>query len=160
LTRIHIPVHLRWADLDAYNHVNNATMLTLLEEARIRAFWRALPGEDAPPTAVLDPGPASGLLSLIARQEIEYLSPIPYGRHPLDVQMWFGHVGGSSIDVCYEVFSPRETAGENGQALHARALSVLVRVNGASGKPVRLTEEERTAWAPYAGEPLRFTRRR
>ena len=37
--RLHVPIRLRWSDLDAYGHVNNAEMLRLLEEARIQAFW-------------------------------------------------------------------------------------------------------------------------
>jgi len=37
--RLHVPIRLRWSDLDAYAHVNNAEMLRLLEEARIEAFW-------------------------------------------------------------------------------------------------------------------------
>src|SRR4029453_11919256 len=37
--RLHVPTPLRWSDLDAYGHVNNARMLSLLEEARIPAFW-------------------------------------------------------------------------------------------------------------------------
>ncbi|HNP15801.1 MAG TPA: thioesterase family protein, partial [Terrimesophilobacter sp.] len=37
--RIHIPIPLRWGDLDAYNHVNNVQMMRILEEARVRALW-------------------------------------------------------------------------------------------------------------------------
>ena len=44
--RIHIPIHLRWADLDAYNHLNNVEMLRLLEEARVRMFWVPGSGDD------------------------------------------------------------------------------------------------------------------
>jgi len=29
------PIALRWSDLDAFNHVNNARYLTFLEQARI-----------------------------------------------------------------------------------------------------------------------------
>ena len=29
------PVHVRWSDIDMYQHINHATMVTLLEEARI-----------------------------------------------------------------------------------------------------------------------------
>ncbi|MET0735780.1 MAG: acyl-CoA thioesterase, partial [Microbacterium sp.] len=76
--RLHIPIQLRWGDLDAFNHVNNTAMLKLLEEARVRAFWLPEPGEDAPDTAVLDSSIFSGVLTLIARQEIEYLAPVPY----------------------------------------------------------------------------------
>src|SRR5699024_8939610 len=35
-----VPVPVRWTDLDAYGHVNNAAMVRLLEEARIAAFWQ------------------------------------------------------------------------------------------------------------------------
>src|SRR5690606_25574669 len=97
--RLHIPIHLRWGDLDAFNHVNNASMLKLLEEVRIRAFWRPGADEEAPATAVLDSGIDTGTLTLVARQEIEYLRPVPYQRNPLDVQLWFGKLGGSSIEV-------------------------------------------------------------
>ena len=37
--RLAVPVRVRWSDLDAYGHVNNAALLTLLEEARVSAFW-------------------------------------------------------------------------------------------------------------------------
>src|SRR5690606_39838769 len=61
MARIHVPVHIRWNDLDAYGHVNNAAMLTLLEEARISVFWsRGDVGPGEPPgTAVLDARPGS-----------------------------------------------------------------------------------------------------
>jgi acyl-CoA thioester hydrolase len=158
--RLHIPIHLRWGDLDAFNHVNNTSMLKLLEEARVRAFWLPDPGEDAPDTAVLDSSIFSGVLTLIARQEIEYLAPVPYQRHALDVQMWFSKLGGSSIEVCYEVHSPIETAVEGSQTVYARATTVVVKVDAETGRPLRLTPEERSAWSPYLGEPIGYAHRR
>ncbi|MFT4213112.1 MAG: thioesterase family protein [Microbacterium sp.] len=154
--RLHVPIHLRWGDLDAFNHVNNTSMLKLLEEARVRAFWAPESGEPAYPTAVVSSGVDAGLLTLIARQEIEYLHPVPYQREPLDVQLWFGRLGGSSMDVCYEVFSP---AADAEQVLYARSSAVVVTVDAASGRPVRLTPEMRAAWEPYLGEPIRYARR-
>lgn len=154
--RLHVPVQLRWGDLDAFNHVNNTSMLKLLEEARVRAFWKPGPGEVAPPTAILDSGLAHGLLTLIARQEIEYLAPVPYQRHPLDIQMWFGKLGGSSLEVCYEV---RTDMAAEQQTLYARATTVMVLVDAASGSPVRLAPEMRAAWEPLVGEPLTYRRR-
>jgi acyl-CoA thioester hydrolase len=158
--RLHIPIPLRWGDLDAYNHVNNTSMLKLLEEARVRAFWSPAEGESAPSTAVLDPGLHSGVLTLIARQEIEYLAPVPYQRHPLDVQLWFGKIGGSSIEVCYDVCSPIETAGPAGQTVYARATSVVVKVDAASGRPLRLSASEREAWEPFLGPSIEYAHRR
>jgi acyl-CoA thioester hydrolase len=159
--RLHIPIPLRWGDLDAFNHVNNTSMLKLLEEARVRAFWLPEPGEQAPPTAVLSSSLHAGVLTLIARQEIEYLAPVPYQRHPLDVQMWFGKLGGSSIEVCYEVCSPLETAdATGGQIVYARATTVVVKADAATGRPLRLTPEEREAWSPYVGDPIVYAHRR
>lgn len=153
---MHAPIPLRWGDLDAFNHVNNATMLKLLEEARVRVFWSPVLGEAAPDTAVIDAGLDAGELTLIARQEIEYLAPVPYRRDPLDVQMWFGKIGGSSIDVCYEVYSP---LADDPQTLYARATSVVVLVDAQTFRPVRLSDRMREAWSPYLGEPVAFTRR-
>lgn len=158
--RLHIPIHLRWGDLDAFNHVNNTSMLKLLEEARVRAFWLPDPGESAPDTAVLESSILSGVLTLIARQEIEYLAPVPYQRDPLDVQMWFGKLGGSSIEVCYEVRSPIETASEaRPQTVYARATTVVVKVDAATGRPLRLSAAERQAWTPYVGAPIAYAHR-
>ncbi|WP_336631223.1 MULTISPECIES: acyl-CoA thioesterase [unclassified Microbacterium] len=154
--RIHVPIPLRWGDLDAFNHVNNATMLKLLEEARVRVFWEPIVGEEAPDTAVIDAGADAAVLTLIARQEIEYLAPVPYRREPLDVQMWFGAIGGSSVEVCYEVYSPLSDAD---QTLYARASSVVVLVDAQTFRPTRLSARMREAWGPYLGEPVAFTRR-
>ncbi|MDQ4212638.1 thioesterase family protein [Microbacterium sp. ASV81] len=154
--RLHIPIHLRWGDLDAYNHVNNTSMLKLLEEARVRAFWRPGEGEHAPSTAVLEPGIEQGVLTLIARQEIEYLAPVPYQRHPLEVQMWFGKLGGSSLEICYEVFN--DPSFEE-RVLYARSTAVMVLVDAESGRPTRLTPEMREAWTPFAGASIVYARR-
>ena len=157
--RIHVPIPLRWGDLDALNHVNNTSMLKLLEEARLRAFWRPDAGMDGPPTAVLDSGLSASAetMTLIARQEIEYLAPVPYQQRPLDVQLWIGRLGGSSIDVCYDVYSP---VGESPQTLYARSTAVVVMVSSATGRPVRLTPEMREAWSPYVGDPIVYAHRR
>lgn len=151
-----MPIALRWGDLDAFNHVNNTSMLKLLEEARVRAFWRAAEGEQAPSTAVLDSGVTAGLLTLIARQEIEYLLPVPYLRNPLDVQLWFGGLGGSSMEVCYEVWSP---ATDTVQVMYARSTAIVVLVDAATGRPRRLTAAMREAWEPFLGDPIVYSRR-
>ena len=158
--RLHVPIHLRWGDLDALGHVNNTSMLKLLEEARLRAFWRPEDGSDAPPTAVFDMSVlegGGGLATLIARQEIEYLRPVPYGQRPLDVQLWVGGIGGSSVEVCYEVFSPQ---GQEERVLYARASAVVVLVDTSTGRPTRWGAAEREAWAPFVGEPIAYAKRR
>lgn len=149
--RVHVPVHRRWGDLDALGHVNNATMLRLLEEARLRTFWVSEDGTPSSPLAVFDDQvleEGNAQATLIARQQIEYLAPVPYGHEPLDVQLWIGHIGGSSAEVCYEVYSP---VGDDPQVLYARASAIVVLVDTATGKPARLSDLHREAWKPYLG---------
>jgi acyl-CoA thioester hydrolase len=155
--RIHVPIPLRWSDFDAYAHVNNAEMLRLLEEARIQAFWRPDEGASGAATALLDARPGAKTVSLIARQEIEYLAPIPYMRAPIDIEMWIGHIGGASLDICYELYSP---TGVTPRVLFTRASTTLVMVTASTGKPERIAEELRHAWSPYLEEPVSFTKRR
>jgi acyl-CoA thioester hydrolase len=163
MTRLNVPVELRWADLDAYGHVNNVQMLQLLEEARIEAFW-SHPGaaDDAGrPTAVIDAGPGALTTTLVARQEIEYLRPLSYRRAPVVVQLWLGHLGGASIDVCYEVHDAVPAAAPDAApAPYARASTTVVLVDTATGRPRRITDAERTAWSPFLEEPIVLRRRR
>lgn len=157
MTRLRVPIPLRWGDLDAFNHVNNAAMLKLLEEARVRVFWiPTIESEEVPSTAVIDASLDADTLTLVAHQEIEYLAPIPYQRDPLDVQLWMGKIGGASLQVAYEVYSP---AGAGRQTLYARASTTVVMVDSATLKPRRISDTERAAWEPYLEDPIVFSRR-
>ncbi|WP_174520403.1 acyl-CoA thioesterase [Curtobacterium ammoniigenes] len=159
MARLHVPVRLRWSDIDAYGHVNNSAMLRLLEEARILAFW-APDADETPepgeyPAPVIDGRPGSGTLTVIAGQRLEYLASIPYFRRPLDVQLWFGRLGGASLDVSYEVCSP---AGVTPPVLYTRASTTLVLVDAATERPRRLSDAERAACEPWIDEPVVFSR--
>ena len=71
---------------------------------RRRARQRSEP--TAGSTAVLDGRPGADTITLIARQEVEYLAPIPYlraaARHPALARPH----RRASLEVCYEVCSP------------------------------------------------------
>ncbi|WP_035732997.1 acyl-CoA thioesterase [Gulosibacter molinativorax] len=146
---------VRWRDLDAYNHVNNATMLTLLEEARTIAFWKVHPDDPTleRPLAVVDAQATSSTNTLISRQEAEYKVPIEYGHEPLDIQMWISEMTPASIEVSYEVWNP-VTAPK--RILHTVARTTIVFVDTATGRPRRVNAEERAAWEPFIGEPTRM----
>jgi acyl-CoA thioester hydrolase len=170
MARLTIPLHIRWSDIDGYQHVNNAKMFTLLEEARIAAFWASVPGDarfdavgggidpthagtaEGPGTKILDTGPGSGTNTYIARQEIEYLAPVPYTLRPIEVELWISHLGGASIDVCYEI-----ATGDGDPAV--RAMTTLVLIDEETEKPRRMTAAERASWEPYMDEPVPFRRR-
>lgn len=153
---------VRWADLDAYGHVNNVAVLTLLEEARIAAFWRQDPAEAGTgvggadlPTAILDAGPGSGTVTVVGRHEVEYLEAIGHLREPLTVELWLGRLGGASIEVCYEVTAT--LAGE--RRVFVQATTTVVLLDAATGRPRRLTAAERAAWGPVVGPPVAWRRR-
>lgn len=147
--RIHIPIALRWGDLDAYNHVNNVQTMRILEEARVRAFWAPEVGEPAP-TAVLKATAGSDTITMIAGHVVEYVAPVEYHRDPLDVQLWISAVGGASADISYEVFSQ--------DRLVVRAESTMVFIDAATQRPRRISDAERAAWEPYFGDPIAFKR--
>jgi acyl-CoA thioester hydrolase len=156
VTRLHIPIRLRWSDLDAYGHVNNAEMFRLFEEARIAAFWVDDTGAEGDHSmAILDGRPGADTVTIIARQEIEYLLPIPYLRAPLDVQLWLGRMGGSSLEICYEVWSP---IGTEPRTLYAKAATTVVLLDAKTQTPRRITDAERAACQPYLDSPLEFRR--
>lgn len=136
---LHVP--MRWSDIDGYGHVNNAKLLSLLEEARITAFWSG--GENS--QALVDGGIESETHTLIARQEVEYLRPLPYSRQPVRIDLWVCRLGGASVDVGYEVF---DDAGE----VAVRAITVIVLVDGQQQRPRRLTDAERAGWQQWVDE--------
>src|SRR6218665_3152418 len=100
--RLHIPVALRWSDLDAYRHVNNVRLFGLLEEARIAALWTTddgMPRNAGHATAVLASGPGQSTNTLIARQEVEPTPPTPYKKKPMDIDRGVSPRGGPSLEV-------------------------------------------------------------
>jgi acyl-CoA thioester hydrolase len=147
---------LRWGDQDAYGHVNNVEVLRLIEEARVRAFWRSETPELDLPSAVLELTTDSDTWSLVARLETEYLAPMPYTRAPIDVEVWIGRLGGASIEICFELYSP---AGLTPRVLYARSATTIVTVAAGTGRPTRIPGHLREAWAPWIDEPVAFTRR-
>jgi acyl-CoA thioester hydrolase len=150
-----VPIALRWADMDAYGHVNNVEILRLVEEARVRVIWSADDPAESLPTAVLDPG-VGDVLTVVARLETEYLAQMPYSRAPVEVEVWFGAIGGASFDMCYEVYSP---AGMEPRVLFARSVVTMVTVSAAEGRPTRLPESCRAAWADYTEDAVTLSRR-
>lgn len=87
------PVHVRWSDIDMYQHINHATMVTILEEARI-PFLREPFGEQI--TTI-------GLL--IAEVNIVYKGQLRLMDSPLQVTMWSKRVRAVDFTVGYEVRS-------------------------------------------------------
>ncbi|MDO5494851.1 MAG: acyl-CoA thioesterase, partial [bacterium] len=100
MARATVPVTVRWADLDAYRHVNNVAMMQLLEEARIALFWHGArqggeaAGEGSP--EAMSSTAERDTATFVVHQEVEYITPLGYPSGPLPIQVWVSHVGGSS----------------------------------------------------------------
>jgi len=141
MTPLLIDVPLRWSDLDAYGHVNNATFLTLLEEARITALNTWFGDHEMLRTGIL-----------VVRHEIEYTAQLSYESGPVVVELWISDITASTFDVAYVV---RDRSGSGRR--YAVADTTLVAFDTTAQRPRRLTVQERTALTPYLGEraPLR-----
>jgi len=119
-------LQVRFRDLDAYNHVNNAVYLTYFEEARI-AFITAI-----------------GMRSLFSRErstviahaEIDYRAPAQLGDW-LDIEVCAGEVRNTSYELRYRI--TRRSDG----ALIATGRTVQVCFNFVLNAPTRLPEEWR-----------------
>jgi acyl-CoA thioester hydrolase len=116
---------LRWSDMDAYGHVNNARILTLYEEARVALFF----------TGAREMGLTSfedGIV--ISRHEVDYLKPMDYGD-PVRIEMWVEEIRHSRFTIAYELLDRDVVA--------SRARSVCVPFNLEKQYPRRLTDAER-----------------
>ncbi|MEU8545447.1 acyl-CoA thioesterase [Streptomyces roseoverticillatus] len=117
---------LRWSDMDAFGHVNNAVFIRYLEEARIDFMFRLAPGEGS---ESFQGG------SVVARHEIDYLRPLVHRHAPVTVETWVTKVGAASLTVAYEV--------KDEDQVYVRASTVVVPFDFEAGRPRRITDEER-----------------
>ena len=83
-----VKIEKRWSDLDELGVVNNATIMTYLEEARIRFFIEALQWE----------WKDTGLV--VANATINYRTPITYHDHPV-IYIKCTKVGTKSFTLQY-----------------------------------------------------------
>lgn len=139
MTRHRYACPLRWADLDAQGHVNNAAFLDHLQEARVD-WLLAGPPEMA---RLLDEG------VLVVGHQLEYLAPVTFGDHPLSIELWPEAVGASRFSIAYEVW--------DGDVLAVRARTAATPFDLAANRLRRLTGLERGAFteALEPTEPLR-----
>jgi acyl-CoA thioester hydrolase len=117
---------LRWSDMDAFGHVNNAVYFRYLEEARIDIFFRQAPEEGDEPFS-------SGVV--VARHEIDYLHPLVHSYEPVTVETWVEKMSAGSVTLAYEI--------KDAKRVYARATSIVVPYNLAEQRPRRLTPAER-----------------
>ncbi|QYX79993.1 acyl-CoA thioesterase [Streptomyces akebiae] len=118
---------LRWADMDAYGHVNNVVFLRYLEEARIDFLFR--------PEKDFKQG------SVVARHEIDYKRQLVHRHQPVDIELWVTEIRAASFTITYEVKDPDQ--------VYVRASTVIVPFDFSTQRPRRITSEEREFLEEY-----------
>jgi acyl-CoA thioester hydrolase len=113
--------YVRWDDLDAFGHVNNAVYLTYAQEARFA--W-------------------SGILEMVvARAEVDFIAPIYDGDTFLDIELWVSAIGNSSFTMTYELKMKGEVV--------ARVKTVQVTVDMSTKKSSPISDEQRLFLTKY-----------
>lgn len=130
-------VPLRWGDMDAQGHVNNARFVDYLQEAR---------------ADFLLSGPCAPMLGggvVVASHQVEYSAPIVFSSEPVRIELEVVEVRAARFTLGYRL--------HHGGVVCARARTVLCPFDFAAGTPTRLGERER-AWLGglvTPAEPLR-----
>jgi len=119
-------IEVRWRDVDALRHVNNAVYATYLEEARDGWLEQAL-GDDG---AIWD--------YVLARVAIDFRSEVGLGEKAVLARVSLARIGTSSITLHEEIRKPDGT-------LAAEAESVIVARDRDTGRSRPLTHAERSA---------------
>lgn len=132
------PVQVRFRDIDAFGHVNNAVVSTYVELARVSYLREVLS---------LDPvGPVNRMPLILGMIKIDYLSPI-FLADQVQIGSRVDWIGRSSIHMSHHL------ASESGRDL-ARAASVLVAYDYEQARPMPVPETWRSAMAAHEGHGL------
>jgi len=119
-------IEIRWRDVDALRHVNNAVYATYLEECRDGWLARAL-GDDAP---LWD--------YVLARVAIDFRNEVSLGEEAVLARATLVRIGTSSLTLREEI---RKLDG----TIAAEAESVIVARDPETGRSRPLTAAERAA---------------
>jgi acyl-CoA thioester hydrolase len=127
---------VRFGDIDAFGHVNNAVFLTFVEQARISYLVEALHIDGI-----------QRLPLILARIEMDFRAPIFYGE-PLEVTTRVDWIGNTSFGVSHQVL-----AGPDAHVA-AEAQTVLVTYDYATSRPVPVPDDWRRAFEAAERRPL------
>lgn len=124
-----IDIPVRWRDLDAFNHVNNASYLGFIEEARVNWF-KSLSADWSGETAA----------PILAAITVNYRRPANWPE-TVTVELFAERLGNKSLTLGHRIVS-----ASDGRTLYADGNAVMVWVNG-EGQSVLLPASVRAACA-------------
>lgn len=131
-------VQVRWGDVDAMGHVNNATFLTYLEQARITYFN----------DLKLWDGARGTIGAIMARCEIDYRIPL-HAEDQVVVFTRCSRLGNRSFDTEQIIARVRDGDVE----VAAQSKIILVVYDYSAGNSARMPEVWREKLKAYEVEP-------
>jgi acyl-CoA thioester hydrolase len=123
-----IPMPVRWGDLDAFNHVNNATFLVYAQEARL-AWLAEVDGTWFDET----------MMPVVAAAQINFRRQLAWPAQ-IVVELGVRRIGNSSLTITHRI-----VAADDAEQVYADGEVVMVWVDPASGRSVALPEAIRSA---------------
>ena len=123
---------VRWDDIDAMGHVNNAKYLTFAQEARF--LWAT---EEFSATM----RESSLIEMVVARAEVDFIEPIYDGGRFVDVEISVEKIGNSSFNMLFTIADARK--------VFAKVKTVQVAVSLETKKSRPLTDKEREFLTKY-----------
>ncbi len=131
----HTRVEVRWSDMDAFQHINNASMVTILEEARIPWLFY-----DDKPTVTMREG------CVLVDLQVRYRGQLRHQDTPLDIVMWTKALRAADFTIGYEVRAATAAADSPPAVI---ASSQIATFDMANQRLRRLTPDERDYLASW-----------
>jgi acyl-CoA thioester hydrolase len=128
-------IHIRYDDLDTFNHVNNKSYLAFLEDARIEIHKKIFKWSGS-----------VNISALVARIEIDYMKPVTYGDE-LSVYTRLSEIGTKSFELT-SLFVVNNALNSDNQ-IYAKAKVVLVNIDPKTGKSAPISEKDRQAMIEF-----------
>ncbi|RLM67197.1 thioesterase family protein [Halorubrum sp. Atlit-26R] len=122
-------IDVRFRDIDAMGHVNNAVYATYIEQARTRYFSDVLDAD------------LSRVSTVLASISIDFRRPVELVDGEVTVTVDVADLGRSSATMTHEIRAGGEAAAE--------AEATLVSLDPETGEPAPIPEEHRAAMESY-----------
>jgi acyl-CoA thioester hydrolase len=132
-------IEIRFNDIDAAGHVNNAVIATYFEEGRKVLFYTTF-RESVP----------GGFNFMVAHLECDFVRPVRL-KDRLLLKMWVSAIGTKSFELSYLLVDENDQ-----ERVFAHGSSVQVCYDYAAGRTMAVPENLKNALAGYRG-PARTT---
>src|SRR5690606_31497180 len=125
-----VPISVRWRDMDAMGHVNNAKYVSYLEEARVR-WMNTVPGVSM----------SDRIAPVVAATNVNYRAPIVW-PNDIVVELFVERVGNSSVTIGHRILDQKDES-----VLYSDGNVVVVWMDTRTGRSAPLPEAIRAAVA-------------